>query len=156
MCFPKASSWSHGVAIVVNPPCRPILQRNVCLSRDSYQRTSQPLCPSHLYVLQIPKAMGEEDLFPTFDSFGPLKDIAVIRDKHTGLHRGCAFITYWSGADADRAQEALHDKYTFPGARRPAQVKPAEPSGMPTQDAKLLSSLLSLTNTFSSCFSTGK
>jgi CUG-BP- and ETR3-like factor len=100
--------------------------------------------------------MGEEDLFPTFDSFGPLKDIAVIRDKHTGLHRGCAFITYWSGADADRAQEELHDKYTFPGARRPAQVKPAEPSGTPTKHAMLLSSLLSLTNTFSSCFSTGK
>jgi CUG-BP- and ETR3-like factor len=72
--------------------------------------------------------LNEEDLFSTFDSFGPLKDIAVIRDKHTGLHRGCAFITYWSGADADRAQEALHDKFTFQGARRPAQVKPAEPS----------------------------
>jgi CUG-BP- and ETR3-like factor len=83
---------------------------------------------SRFHYVQIPKAMGEEDIFPTFDSFGPLKDVAVIRDKHTGLHRGCAFVTYWSGADADRAQEALHDKYTFPGARRPAQVKPAEPS----------------------------
>ena len=73
--------------------------------------------------------MSEEDIFPTFDPFGPLKDVAIIRDKHTGLHRGCAFVTYWSGADAERAQEALHDKFTFPGARRPAQVKPAEPSG---------------------------
>jgi RNA recognition motif-containing protein len=44
--------------------------------------------------------------FSTFDSFGPLKDIAVIRDKHTGLHRGCAFVTYWSGADADRARNS--------------------------------------------------
>jgi RNA recognition motif-containing protein len=103
--------------------------------------------------------MGEEDLFPTFDSFGPLKDIAVIRDKHTGLHRGCAFVTYWSGADADRAQESLHDKYTFQGARRPAQVKPAEPSGTSTYsyDANLLSSLLPLTTVFSLYFvSTGK
>ena len=40
--------------------------------------------------------MNEEDIFPTFDSFGPLKDVAIIRDKHTGLHRGCAFITFWS------------------------------------------------------------
>jgi CUG-BP- and ETR3-like factor len=71
--------------------------------------------------------MSEEDIFPTFDPFGPLKDVAIIRDKHTGLHRGCAFVTYWSAADAERAQEALHDKFTFPGARRPAQVKPAEP-----------------------------
>jgi CUG-BP- and ETR3-like factor len=79
---------------------------------------------------QIPKALGEEELFPTFDSFGPLKDVAVIRDKHSGLHRGCAFVTYWTAADAERAREALHDKFTFPGARRAAQVKPAEPSGM--------------------------
>jgi CUG-BP- and ETR3-like factor len=57
-----------------------------------------------------------------------LKDVAVIRDKHTGLHRGCAFVTYWQAADAETAQEALHDKFTFPGGRRPAQVKPAEPS----------------------------
>lgn len=74
--------------------------------------------------------MSEEDIFPTFDSFGPLKDVAIIRDKHTGLHRGCAFVTYWSSSDALRAQEALHDNFTFPGARRPAQVKPAEPTGM--------------------------
>ena len=78
---------------------------------------------------KVPKDMNEEDIFPTFDSFGPLKDVAIIRDKHTGLHRGCAFVTYWSAADADLAQESLHDKFTFPGARRPAQVKPAEPSG---------------------------
>ena len=74
--------------------------------------------------------MGEEDIFPTFDSFGPLKDVAIIRDKVTGLHRGCAFVTFWNAADAERAQEALHDKFTFPGARKPAQVKPAEPSGI--------------------------
>ena len=73
--------------------------------------------------------MNEEDIFPTFNPFGPLKDVSIIRDKHTGLHRGCAFVTFWSGADAEMAQEKLHDQFTFPGARRPAQVKPAEPSG---------------------------
>lgn len=73
--------------------------------------------------------MSEEDIFPIFEPFGPLKDLAIIRDKHTGLHRGCAFVTYWASADGERAQEALHDNFTFPGGRRPAQVKPAEPSG---------------------------
>jgi CUG-BP- and ETR3-like factor len=72
--------------------------------------------------------MNEEDIFPTFDSFGPLKDVSIIRDKQTQLHRGCAFVTYWSSNDADKAQESLHGKHVFPGARRPAQVKPAEPS----------------------------
>jgi len=84
--------------------------------------------PLKLFVGQVPKDMNEEDIFPTFDAFGPLKDVAIIRDKHTGLHRGCAFVTFWSSTDAERAQESLHDKFTFPGARRPAQVKPAEPS----------------------------
>jgi len=85
--------------------------------------------PVKLFVGQVPKKMSEEDIFPTFDAFGPLKDVAIIRDKITGLHRGCAFVTFWNSADAERAQEALHDKFTFPGGRKPAQVKPAEPSG---------------------------
>jgi CUG-BP- and ETR3-like factor len=68
------------------------------------------------------------DIFPTFDSFGPLKDVAIIRDKHTGIHRGCAFVTFWNAPDAENARESLHDKFTFPGGKRPAQVKPAEPS----------------------------
>lgn len=76
----------------------------------------------------MPKKLSEEDIFPTFDAFGPLKDVAVIRDKVSGIHRGCAFVTFWNAADAERAQEALHDKFTFPGGRKPAQVKPAEPS----------------------------
>lgn len=84
--------------------------------------------PLKLFVGQVPKQMSEEDIFPTFDAFGPLKDVAIIRDKHTGLHRGCAFVTYWSPADAQKAQMALHDQFTFPGAKRPTQVKPAEPS----------------------------
>lgn len=82
--------------------------------------------PIKLFVGQVPKTMNEEDIFPTFDSFGPLKDVSIIRDKQTQLHRGCAFVTYWSSSDADKAKEALHGKHVFPGARRPAQVKPAE------------------------------
>ncbi|KAL7565601.1 hypothetical protein ACA910_018964, partial [Epithemia clementina (nom. ined.)] len=98
--------------------------------------------PLKLFVGQVPKQMSEEDIFPTFDAFGPLKDVAIIRDKHTGLHRGCAFVTYWSASDAQRAQQALHDNFTFPGARRPAQVKPAEPS---VPENKLFIGMLSRT-----------
>ena len=72
--------------------------------------------------------MNEEDIFPVVSPFGPLKDVAIIRDKHTGAHRGCAFVTFWNGTDAEQCRASLHDIYTFPGARRPAQVKPAETS----------------------------
>jgi CUG-BP- and ETR3-like factor len=44
--------------------------------------------------------MSEEDIFPTFDAFGPLKDVTIIRDKQNGFHRGCAFVTFWSQTDA--------------------------------------------------------
>jgi hypothetical protein len=101
---------------------------------DSNAEVSNRIVCLHLLLLllvspQIPKSLSEEDIFPTFSPFGPLKDVAIIRDKHSGLHRGCAFVTYWSSADAEQAVEALHDKFTFEGGRRPAQVKPAEPSG---------------------------
>lgn len=84
--------------------------------------------------------MNEEDIFPTFDAFGPLKDVSIIRDKHTQLHRGCAFVTYWSASDAEKAQAELHGKHTFPGGRRPAQVKPAEAS---VRENKLFIGMLS-------------
>jgi CUG-BP- and ETR3-like factor len=70
--------------------------------------------------------MNEEDIFPTVSAFGPLKDVSIIRDKHSGAHRGCAFVTFWNAPDAELCRQSLHDQYTFPGARRPAQVKPAE------------------------------
>jgi len=98
--------------------------------------------PLKLFVGQVPKQLSEEDIFTTFDTFGPLKDVAIIRDKHTGLHRGCAFVTYWSSSDAIRAQETLHDTFTFQGARRPAQVKPAEPT---VPENKLFIGMLSRT-----------
>lgn len=97
-------------------------------NNDDEQEAHSEDDPVKLFVGQIPKSLNEEDIFPTFSPFGPLKDVAIIRDKHTGLHRGCAFVTFWTSADAEIAQEALHNKFTFPGGRRPAQVKPAEPS----------------------------
>lgn len=73
--------------------------------------------------------MNEVDIFPTFDCFGPLKDVVIIRDKQTGHHRGCAFVTYSHAVDAENAQHSLHDQFVFPGGKRPIQVKPADQSG---------------------------
>lgn len=41
-----------------------------------------------LFVGQIPKHMDEDTLRPIFDDFGEIFDLAVIRDKTSGLHRG--------------------------------------------------------------------
>ncbi|CAM9112152.1 unnamed protein product, partial [Ectocarpus fasciculatus] len=61
-----------------------------------------------LFVGQIPKHMEEEDLRPVFEEFGEIFDLAVIRDKISGLHRGCAFLTYCARVSADAAIAALH------------------------------------------------
>lgn len=75
-----------------------------------------------LFVGQIPKDMGEEDLRPVFAEFGSIFDLTVIRDKTTGHHRGCAFLTYSSKPAADAALEALHNKVKLPNAQNALQV----------------------------------
>eukprot|EP00638_Chattonella_subsalsa_P019618 CAMPEP_0117896774 /NCGR_PEP_ID=MMETSP0950-20121206/27455_1 /TAXON_ID=44440 /ORGANISM="Chattonella subsalsa, Strain CCMP2191" /LENGTH=250 /DNA_ID=CAMNT_0005757955 /DNA_START=33 /DNA_END=786 /DNA_ORIENTATION=- len=46
-----------------------------------------------LFVGQIPKEMEEQELKPIFEEFGQIFDLMVIRDKATGAHRRCAFLT---------------------------------------------------------------
>jgi len=75
-----------------------------------------------LFVGQIPKDMTEEALRPVFEGFGPIYDLTIIRDKTTGLHRGCAFLTYASRNSAEEAIEALHNKKKLPNAQNPLQV----------------------------------
>jgi CUG-BP- and ETR3-like factor len=86
--------------------------------------------------------MSEEDLFSTFTGFGPIKELMIIRDRHTGQHRGCAFVTFYHTADGLKAVEDLHDKVTLSNGRKPLQVRPANenPSNVtapPLQENKL-------------------
>uniref|UniRef100_A0A7S4QD22 RRM domain-containing protein n=1 Tax=Ditylum brightwellii TaxID=49249 RepID=A0A7S4QD22_9STRA len=92
---------------------------------DSGDADDEDEDPIKLFVGQVPKTLNEEDLFSTFAPFGAMKSISVIRDKHTGQHRGCAFITFIHSEDAEKAVETLHDKYTFPRGKKPVQVRPA-------------------------------
>lgn len=81
--------------------------------------------PIKLFVGQVPKSMEEADLFPIFAKYGPMEDVAVIRDKHTGQHRGCAFITYLNKESADLCVQELHGSFPFEGGKRPVQVRVA-------------------------------
>ncbi len=78
-----------------------------------------------LFVGQIPKDMEEEALRPVFAEYGTIFDLTVIRDKATGQHRGCAFLTYTSKVAAEKALEALHNKRKLPKAQNPLQVRPS-------------------------------
>jgi len=80
-----------------------------------------------LFVGQVPKSVDEEKLFPIFQPYGPIQELTIIRDKLTGQHRGCAFITYIHPASAEAAILALDNQISFPESRngRPIQVRPA-------------------------------
>ncbi|KDO32966.1 hypothetical protein SPRG_02658 [Saprolegnia parasitica CBS 223.65] len=98
---------------------------------------SQPPDAVKLFVGQVPRNMEEAALRPILEAFGPLYDIVIIRDKVSGTHRGCAFVTFCSRDAADAAIETLHNQVTLPMSSNPLQVRPAEGQAGASQEHKL-------------------
>lgn len=44
--------------------------------------------PTKLFVGQIPKEMGEEELATYFEGFGPIRELSIIRDTVTAQSKG--------------------------------------------------------------------
>jgi len=79
-----------------------------------------------LFVGQIPRTMGEEELRPTVSQFGTVIELTVLRDRATQMHRGCAFLIYSTKDEAMAAIQGLNNLITLPGAKMPLQVKLAD------------------------------
>jgi RNA recognition motif-containing protein len=47
--------------------------------------------------------------------FGPVHELNVLRDKTTGVSRGCCFVTFYARQHALQAQNALHNIKILPG-----------------------------------------
>lgn len=79
-----------------------------------------------MFVGQVPRSMDETELREFFEEFGPVFQLNVLKDKTSGISRGCCFVTYYKRRHALSAQNALHNLKTMPGMNHPIQMKPAD------------------------------
>lgn len=74
-----------------------------------------------LHICQIPRTMNKEELLPMFREFGEVYNLSIIKHRVTNEHAGCAFLTFFTRAAAERAITALHDKRVLPGVNNTIQ-----------------------------------
>ena len=63
-----------------------------------------------IYVGNLSYDVSEEDLKETFESFGEIESVKIIKDNYSGRSKGFGFIEMPNNADAQSAINGLNDK----------------------------------------------
>ncbi|XP_047088257.1 28 kDa ribonucleoprotein, chloroplastic [Lolium rigidum] len=74
---------------------------------DLSGRTQRQPRPCELYVCNLPRRYGVDELLELFGPHGTVLSVEVSRDAETGISRGCGFVTMRSFAEARTAVNAL-------------------------------------------------
>jgi len=107
-------------------------QRGLCTGKQLEELNNQEKLEGpdvdaiKMFVGQVPRSMDEEELKEFFSEFGSVHQLNILRDKSTGVSRGCCFVTYYTRRDALEAQNRLHNIKVLPGMHHPIQMKPAD------------------------------
>jgi len=64
----------------------------------------------NIYVGNLSFEVTEEDLKESFEVFGEVEIVKVIKDKYTGRSKGFGFVEMSNNADAQSAINGLNDK----------------------------------------------
>ncbi|KAL1501274.1 hypothetical protein ABEB36_006625 [Hypothenemus hampei] len=83
---------------------------------------------SNLYITNLPKDVTEQDVENLFKEYGEIVQRTVLKDKHTGMPRGVAFVRFSKGEEAQAAIANLDGKM-LENAMLPLSVRVAEDHG---------------------------
>jgi len=64
----------------------------------------------NIYIGNISSEVTEEDLQKTFEAFGQVESVRIIKDKYSGHSKGFGFVEMPAKAEAQSAIEGLNGK----------------------------------------------